>query len=144
MSFPITFFSISLVTLDCLPVMLIGFIAILIIEIPLYVFLLRFHSLFFKVWRAPSSTLGPLLFNILISDNYNSIHNSRYLLFADDFKIYHTIMNVDDCKLLKHYIQCIIVVWLMVRKLIKVKPRLYLSVVKQTVFILIINYVIIW
>jgi hypothetical protein len=30
---------------DSLPVTLIGFIAILIIDIPLYVFLIRFHSL---------------------------------------------------------------------------------------------------
>jgi hypothetical protein len=42
------------------------------------------------------STLGPLLFNIFINDICNSIHNSRYLLFANDLKIYCTIINVDD------------------------------------------------
>jgi hypothetical protein len=41
-------------------------------------------------------TLGPLLFNIFINDICNIIHNSRYLLFADDLKIYRTITNVDD------------------------------------------------
>jgi hypothetical protein len=53
------------------------------------------------------STLGALLFNIFINDICNSIHNSRYLLFADDLKIYHTIINVDDCKLLKHDINSV-------------------------------------
>jgi hypothetical protein len=37
-------------------------------------------------------TLGPLLFNIFLNDMYNS----RYLLFADDLKIYRIIVNVDD------------------------------------------------
>jgi hypothetical protein len=44
-SFPITFFSIRLVILNPLPVMLIGFIAAFVIDIPLYVFLVRFRSL---------------------------------------------------------------------------------------------------
>jgi sarcosine oxidase/L-pipecolate oxidase len=30
------------------------------------------------------STIGPLLFNIFINDICNTIHNYRYLLFADD------------------------------------------------------------
>jgi hypothetical protein len=47
-------------------------------------------------------TLDPLLFNIFINDICNSIHNSRYLLFADDLNIFRTIINVDDCKILQH------------------------------------------
>jgi hypothetical protein len=54
-----------------------------------------------------NSTLGPLLFNVFINDTCNSIHNSRYLLFADDLKIYRTIINVDDCKLLQHDINLV-------------------------------------
>jgi retron-type reverse transcriptase len=46
------------------------------------------------------STLDPLLFNIFINDICDSIHNSQSLLFADDLKIYHSISDVDDCKLL--------------------------------------------
>jgi hypothetical protein len=53
------------------------------------------------------STVGPLLFNIFINDICNTIHNSRYLLFADDLKIYRTITNVDDCKLLQHDINSV-------------------------------------
>jgi hypothetical protein len=48
------------------------------------------------------STIVPLLLNMFINDICNSIHNSRYLLFADDLKIYRTIISVDDCKLLQH------------------------------------------
>jgi sarcosine oxidase/L-pipecolate oxidase len=61
------------------------------------------------------STIGPLLFNIFINDICNSVHNCRYLLFADDLKIYLAIISVDHCKLLQMIlIQCIIGVWLMV------------------------------
>jgi hypothetical protein len=42
------------------------------------------------------STLGPLLFNIFISDICDSIHNSQCLLFAEDSKIYRSISDVDD------------------------------------------------
>jgi hypothetical protein len=48
------------------------------------------------------STLDPLLFNTLINGICNSIHNSRYVLFADDAKMYRNIMNVKDCKLFEH------------------------------------------
>jgi hypothetical protein len=47
------------------------------------------------------STLGPLLFNIFINDICDSISCSKYLLFADDLKIYLNINNVHDCKLLQ-------------------------------------------
>jgi hypothetical protein len=48
------------------------------------------------------STLGPLLFNIYINNICDAIHNSQCLLFADDLKIYRSINDVDDCKLLQH------------------------------------------
>jgi hypothetical protein len=36
-----------------------------------------------------------------------TILNSRYLLSADDLKIYRTVTNVDDCKLLQHDINSV-------------------------------------
>jgi hypothetical protein len=53
------------------------------------------------------STLGPLLFNIFINDICDSIHNSQCLVFADDLKIYRSISDVDDCKLLQHDINSV-------------------------------------
>jgi hypothetical protein len=53
------------------------------------------------------STLGPLLFNIFINDICNYMHNSRYLLFAGDLEIYHTIISVDDRKLLQRDINSV-------------------------------------
>jgi hypothetical protein len=64
-------------------------------------------SILVKSGAPQGSTLGPLLFNIFINDICNSIHNSMYLLLADDLKIYHTIINVDDCKLLQHDIKSV-------------------------------------
>jgi hypothetical protein len=53
------------------------------------------------------STLGNLLFNIFINDICDSIHNSQCLLFADDLKIYLSISDVDDRKLLQHDIDSV-------------------------------------
>jgi hypothetical protein len=47
------------------------------------------------------STLGPLLFNIFINYISDCTFNSKYLVFAYDVKIYHSINNVHDCKLLQ-------------------------------------------
>jgi hypothetical protein len=47
------------------------------------------------------STLGPLHFNIFVNDICDSICNPKYLLFADDLKIYRNINYVHDCKLLQ-------------------------------------------
>jgi hypothetical protein len=49
----------------------------------------------------------PLTFNIFINDICESIHNSQCLLFADDLKIYHSISDVDDCKLLQRDIDSV-------------------------------------
>jgi hypothetical protein len=45
--------------------------------------------------------LGPLLFNIFINDLCNVINYSRYLLFADDIKIFCVIKSPNDWKLLQ-------------------------------------------
>jgi hypothetical protein len=44
------------------------------------------------------STLGPLLFNISINDLSAKTNNSKFLLFADDLKIYRDIKSVEDWK----------------------------------------------
>jgi hypothetical protein len=47
------------------------------------------------------STLGPLLFNVFINDICDYISNSKYLLFADVFKIYRSITAAHGCKILQ-------------------------------------------
>jgi hypothetical protein len=47
------------------------------------------------------STLGPLLFNIFINHIWTKIHYSKFLLFADDIKLYNVIKSVEDCKCLQ-------------------------------------------
>lgn len=47
------------------------------------------------------SHLGPLLFNLFINDIYSVIRHSNFILYADDMKIYKTIVNVSDCLLLQ-------------------------------------------
>jgi hypothetical protein len=91
------------------------------------------------------STLGPLFFNIFINDTGDSVCYSKYLLFADDLKIYRSIRNVDDCKLLQHDIDSM-QNWYLFNgmKFNLGKTMTYLSLVKQIVFILITNYVTIW
>lgn len=46
----------------------------------------------------PVSSLDPLLFDVFINDTDNSVCNAKYLLFADDFKTYRSINNLDDSK----------------------------------------------
>jgi hypothetical protein len=50
---------------------------------------------------AQGSTLGPLLFNIFINDLSAKINHSKFLLFADDLKIYRNIKSAKDCKVLQ-------------------------------------------
>jgi hypothetical protein len=45
--------------------------------------------------------LWPLLFNIFINDLCNAINHSRYLLFADDIKIFRAIRSPYECSLLQ-------------------------------------------
>jgi hypothetical protein len=42
-----------------------------------------------------------LLFNIIINDICDLIFKSKYILFADDIKTYHSISKVNDCELLQ-------------------------------------------
>jgi hypothetical protein len=41
------------------------------------------------------------LFNIFINDISNKINHSKFLLFADDLKIYRNIKSAEDCKALQ-------------------------------------------
>jgi hypothetical protein len=47
------------------------------------------------------SVLGSLLFNVYINNLCDSIKHSRYLLFADDIKIYRALTSPEDCNLLQ-------------------------------------------
>lgn len=47
------------------------------------------------------SILGPLLFTLFINDIDKCFIHSKYLLFADDMKIYKTIDSFNDCVLLQ-------------------------------------------
>jgi hypothetical protein len=53
------------------------------------------------------SDLGPQLFNIFINDLCAKLHFSKFLLFADDLKIFRVINSAEDCKLLQCDIDCV-------------------------------------
>lgn len=44
------------------------------------------------------SHLGPLLFNIYINDISECFKFSKFLMYADDLKIFHTVSHLNDCK----------------------------------------------
>jgi hypothetical protein len=44
------------------------------------------------------STLDPLLFKMFVNDFFFKIKHSKFLLFADDLKMYGDIKSVKDCK----------------------------------------------
>ena len=48
------------------------------------------------------SHLGPLLFNLFINDICNVFVHSKFLLYADDLKIFLSVRNRDDSLLLQH------------------------------------------
>uniref|UniRef100_A0A6P7F2I6 Uncharacterized protein LOC114324180 n=1 Tax=Diabrotica virgifera virgifera TaxID=50390 RepID=A0A6P7F2I6_DIAVI len=45
---------------------------------------------------------SPLLFNLFINDIGECFNHSKYLLFADDLKIYRSIKDHEDCSLLQN------------------------------------------
>lgn len=47
------------------------------------------------------SILGPLIFILFINDIYTCFKSSKFLLYADDLKVYKTCYNVEDCNLLQ-------------------------------------------
>jgi hypothetical protein len=62
----------------------------------------KFSSPFSVLSGVPQgSTLGLLLFNIFIDNLSAKINNSKFLLFADDLKIYRNIKSAEDCKTLQ-------------------------------------------
>jgi hypothetical protein len=50
------------------------------------------------------SHLGPILFNIFINDLFCEFDGVRFVVFADDLKIYQEIENVHDCEMLQRNI----------------------------------------
>lgn len=47
------------------------------------------------------SHVGPLLFNIFINDISDCFLSSKFLLFADDLKLFRTVVTSEDCQLLQ-------------------------------------------
>ena len=48
------------------------------------------------------TVLGPLLFLVLLSDISKDIHHSSVVSFADDTRVYHQIIDINDCSLLQN------------------------------------------
>jgi retron-type reverse transcriptase len=62
----------------------------------------KFSSPFSVLSGVPQgSILGPLLFNIFVNDLSDIIKHSKFILFADDLKIYRNVKSVEDCKALQ-------------------------------------------
>jgi hypothetical protein len=62
----------------------------------------KFSSPFSLLLGVPQgSTLGPVLLNISINDFSSKINHSKFLLFADNLKIYRDMKSVEDCNALK-------------------------------------------
>jgi hypothetical protein len=47
------------------------------------------------------SVLGPFLVNVFVNDLCNSIDHCKFLIFADDLKIFRLINSLHDCLLLQ-------------------------------------------
>lgn len=47
------------------------------------------------------SHLGPLLFNIYINDISECFKFSKFLMYADDLKIFHSVSNITDCYMIQ-------------------------------------------
>ena len=48
------------------------------------------------------TVLGPLLFLVLLSDISKDINHSSVVSFADDTRVYHQIIDINDCSLLQN------------------------------------------
>ena len=64
-------------------------------------FSLPFEVFFLRGGVPQGCVLGRLLFNVYINSLCNVIKHSKYLLLADDFKIFLSINSVGDCILLQ-------------------------------------------
>jgi hypothetical protein len=67
--------------------------------------LLVFFLSCWEVWRSQGSTLGPLYFNIF--KNIDDFFIFKYLLLADDLKIYRNVINVPDRECLQSNTNCL-------------------------------------
>jgi hypothetical protein len=66
-------------------------------------------STFFARSGVPQgSHLGPILFNIFINDLLDEFDGVRFVLFADDLKIYRSIGSFDDCMVLQRNIDALV------------------------------------
>jgi hypothetical protein len=57
------------------------------------------HSVLSRVPQG--STLGPLLFTVVINELCPKIIRSKFLFFGDDLKMYRNTKSVEDCKSLQ-------------------------------------------
>lgn len=54
------------------------------------------------------SLLGPLLYNAFLYDIYTCISHSKFLMYADDTKIFRAIKTEDDTKFLQNDMNCLV------------------------------------
>lgn len=77
------------------------------------------------------SNLGPLLFLVFINDLPLHVKNSRILLFADDFKLFRNIGDIEDCRQLQADINNVENWCLMNRLKLNIKKTSVLSLTRK-------------